>query len=64
MSAAIVKWENARGVRFDTTSEKKSKTLKQRVEEFYGTDFETAVKENTYDYEEVDWGEPVGKEIW
>lgn len=40
------------------------KTLKQRVEQFYGKDFETAVKENSYEYEEVDWGDPVGEEIW
>jgi len=40
------------------------KNLKQRVEEFYGTDFETAVKENSYKFEEVDWGQPVGEETW
>jgi len=40
------------------------KTLKQRVEEFYGKDFETAIKENPYEFEEVDWGKPVGDEIW
>lgn len=40
------------------------KTLKQRVEEFYGKDFETVLKENPYEYEEMDRGEPVGEEIW
>jgi len=40
------------------------KTLKQRVEEFYGKDFETVLKENLYEYEEMDWGKPVGEEIW
>jgi len=40
------------------------KTLKQRVEEFYGKDFETVLKENLYEYTEVDWGQPVGEEIW
>jgi len=40
------------------------KTLKQRVEEFYGKDFESAVNEETYEYEEIDWGTPVGDEIW
>jgi antitoxin MazE len=42
----------------------KHKTLKQRAEEFYGKDFETVLKENPYKYEEVDWGTPVGKEVW
>jgi len=42
----------------------KHKPLKQRVEEFYGVDFETALKEHSYEYEEVDWGKPVGDEIW
>ena len=41
-----------------------SKTLKQRVEAFYGKDFETVLKENPYEYNEVDWGQPVGDEIW
>lgn len=40
------------------------KTLKQRVEEFYGKNFETAVKENSYKFEEVDWGQPMGEEVW
>jgi len=40
------------------------KTLEQRFEEFYGVDFETAVRENPYDFELVDWGSPVGDEIW
>jgi len=40
------------------------KTLKQRVEEFYGKDFETVLKENLYEFKEVDWGKPVGEEIW
>ncbi|MCL2615528.1 MAG: AbrB/MazE/SpoVT family DNA-binding domain-containing protein [Dehalococcoidia bacterium] len=38
------------------------KTLKQRVEEFYGKDFETVLKENPYMFEEFDWGQPVGEE--
>jgi Growth regulator len=41
-----------------------SKTLKQRVEEFYGKDFDAVVKENPYEFEEIDWGSPVGEEIW
>jgi len=40
------------------------KTIKQRVEEFYGKDFDSAVDENPYAYEETDWGPPAGNEIW
>ena len=40
------------------------KTLKQRVEEFYGKDFETVLKEHPYEYEEINWGKPAGEEIW
>ena len=40
------------------------KTLKQRAEEFYGKDFETVLEENPYEYEEMDWGSPVGEEVW
>ena len=40
------------------------KTLKQRIEEFHGKDFETVVKENLYEFKEMDWGQPVGEEIW
>jgi antitoxin MazE len=40
------------------------KSLRQRVEEFYGKDFETVLKENPYEFEEVDWGKPVGDEVW
>jgi len=40
------------------------KTIEQRFEEFYGVDFETAIRENPYDFEEVDWGPPVGNEVW
>ena len=42
----------------------KHKTLKQRVEEFYGKNFETVLKENEYDFEEADWGQPEGNEVW
>jgi len=38
--------------------------MRQRVEEFYGADFETAISENSYEFEEVDWGQPAGGEIW
>ena len=46
------------------TRVKEHKSLRQRVEEFYGVDFETAVRENPYNFEEIDWGKPVGDEIW
>jgi hypothetical protein len=39
---------------------KKHKTTKKRIIEFYGTDFD---KERT-EQKEIDWGKPVGKEIW
>lgn len=45
-------------------TQKKHKTTKQRIEEFYKTDFETAVKQNDYDFEIVDFGKPQGEEIW
>ena len=40
------------------------KSLKQRVEEFYGKDFDIILKENPCEFEETDWGQPVGGEIW
>lgn len=43
---------------------KEHKSLRQRVEEYYGMDFEAAIAENPYDFEEVDWGKPEGDEIW
>ena len=46
------------------TNKTKHKTLKQRVEEFYGKDFETVLAEHPYEYEELDWGIPVGDEVW
>ena len=46
------------------TRKTKHRTLRERVEAFYGTDFETAAKEHAYSFEELDWGEPVGEEVW
>ena len=46
------------------TVKKKRKTLEERFEEFYGVDFETATKQNPYDFELVDWGLPAGDEAW
>ena len=39
---------------------KEHKTLKQRLFEFYGENYENIVEPQ----EEYDWGKPVGKEIW
>jgi antitoxin MazE len=43
---------------------RKHKTLKERIESFYGEDFNTVVDSNLYEYDELDWGPPVGKEQW
>ena len=40
--------------------QKKHKTIKQRLLEFYGDDYK---KHGKYQ-KEIDWGKPVGKEIW
>jgi len=40
------------------------KTIEQRFEEFYKTDFESAIKENPYDFALQEWGKPEGEEIW
>ena len=43
------------------------KTMKQRLEEFHGKDIETILREADASNEHpvmVDWGKPVGEEIW
>ncbi|MDR0460280.1 MAG: AbrB/MazE/SpoVT family DNA-binding domain-containing protein [Nitrososphaerota archaeon] len=45
-------------------TQKKNRTTKEIIEEFYKKDFETAVKENDYDFEIADFGAPEGEEIW
>jgi len=40
------------------------KTLRQRMEEHYGKDFDAGLKENPYKFEEWDTGEPVGREVF
>ena len=42
----------------------KHKTFQQRLEEYYGKDFETILAEVDYQPAEADWGKPVGEEIW
>jgi len=39
----------------------KRKTIEERFEEFYGTDFETSLKENPYDFELLDWSKAKGE---
>jgi len=39
---------------------KEHKTTKQRLVEFFGENFE----KNISLHEEIDWGKPVGKEVW
>ena len=42
------------------SSQNVHKTIKQRLKDFYGEGFEVySLSEN-----EIDWGKPVGKEIW
>ena len=43
------------------------KTLRRRLEEFHGKDIETVLREADESCEKpvmVDWGKPVGEEIW
>jgi len=39
---------------------KEHKTTRERLTEFYGTDFDKKSKSQ----KEIDWGSPAGKEIW
>ncbi len=43
------------------------KTFKQRLEEYYNKDMELILKEVEQDDEEpteIDWGKPLGNEVW
>ena len=43
------------------------KTLKQRLEDFHGKDIETILKEADESNGQpvmIDWGKPVGEEVW
>lgn len=44
--------------------QEKRKTIEERFEQQYGVDFETAIKENPYDCDLVDWGKLEGDEVW
>ena len=39
---------------------KEHKTTRERLEEFYGADFDKKCKPQ----KEIDWGNPAGKEVW
>ncbi|MCL2764787.1 MAG: AbrB/MazE/SpoVT family DNA-binding domain-containing protein [Treponema sp.] len=41
-------------------NEKKHKTTKQRLIDFYGNNFE----QYAANQKEIDWGKPVGNEVW
>ena len=41
-----------------------TKTIEERFEAFYGTDFETALENNPYNFPEFQWGKPMGDEAW
>jgi len=41
-------------------NEEEHKTTKQRLIDFYGKNY----KKNTSSPKEIDWGKPVGKEVW
>jgi antitoxin MazE len=44
-------------------TDKKHFTTKERLMEFYGKNKEVIVM-NTKKQKEVDWGDPIGKELW
>ena len=43
---------------------KEHKTTKQRLIDFYGENFEQAVLPHVSPQDEINWGRPVGNEIW
>ena len=46
---------------------RRRKTMKQRLEEFHGKDIETILREADASNEQpamIDWGKPVGEELW
>ncbi len=70
MTAIVKKWSGARVINppvsynTDIIDKTRHKSLRQRVEEFYGKSFDEVVKNNPYEFDECDTGEPVGQEIW
>jgi len=42
----------------------KQRTLRQIIEEETKQKFEEYLEQNSYDFEEIDWGNPVGNEVW
>ena len=57
--------ENEKIIISKKTSAKKHKTTRERLIEFYGEDFEQ-IKDQQSEQSSaiIDWGGPVGKEIW
>ena len=45
-------------------SKKEPITIKDRLENFYGKKLEEILSNPSDPQEEIDWGKPVGKEIW
>lgn len=45
-------------------SKKEPLTIQDRIEQFYGQKLETVLANSTEYQKEIDWGKPVGKEIW
>jgi antitoxin MazE len=56
--------ENNQIVIKKTIPKPEHRTLKQRIEDFYGKDFETVLQENPYEYEEIKASPPIGSEVW
>jgi antitoxin component of MazEF toxin-antitoxin module len=53
MLTKIKKWINNQGI-----------TLRDRLEMFYNQPIEEVLSKKPETPEEIDWGKPVGKEIW
>ncbi|MCL2843925.1 MAG: hypothetical protein FWE23_00500 [Chitinivibrionia bacterium] len=58
----FVSYPNQQSIAKTRTPIKKNKTFKQRLIDFYGADYDPAkIRE---EIKEVDWGKPVGEEVW
>jgi len=58
----IMSYPNRQSTSKTRTPIKKNKTFKQRLIDFYGADYDPAkIRE---EIKEVDWGKPVGEEVW
>jgi len=59
MQTTIVKSGNRHGLRMPINV-KEHKNTRERLIEFYGADFDKKRKLQ----KEIDWGSPIGKEVW